>query len=103
MTPLAYILSLPVRAYRLVGSPFVGMHCRFQPTCSQYALDALTRHGAVKGGWLAMRRILRCHPFGGSGIDEVPQAALTSAPEERKGQPECGATGADKPDLTDRD
>lgn len=74
MTPLAYVLSLPVRAYRLVLSPYVGHGCRYQPTCSVYALDALERHGAVKGGWLALRRIGRCHPLGGSGYDPVPGA-----------------------------
>ena len=56
MTPAAYILSLPVRAYRLVLSPYVGHGCRYQPTCSAYALDALGRHGALKGGWLAIKR-----------------------------------------------
>ncbi len=74
MTPGAYILSLPVRAYRLVLSPYVGHGCRYQPTCSVYALDALERHGAFKGGWLAIRRIGRCHPWGGSGYDPVPGA-----------------------------
>ena len=72
MTPAAFVVSLPVRLYRLIGSPFVGMHCRFQPTCSQYAMDALQRHGAVRGGWLALKRISRCHPWGGFGIDRVP-------------------------------
>ena len=74
MTPCAYILSLPVRAYRLVLSPYVGHGCRYQPTCSAYALDALARHGAVKGAWLALRRIGRCHPWGGQGYDPVPGA-----------------------------
>ncbi|MEM7178184.1 MAG: membrane protein insertion efficiency factor YidD [Pseudomonadota bacterium] len=74
MSPLAYLLSLPIRLYRLVGSPWVGRHCRFQPTCSAYALEALERHGALKGGWLALRRILRCHPGGGDGYDPVPPA-----------------------------
>ena len=74
MTPAAYLLSLPVRAYRLVLSPYVGHGCRYQPTCSAYALDALNRHGAIKGGWLAVRRIGRCHPLGGSGYDPVPGA-----------------------------
>ena len=74
MTPAAYLLSLPVRAYRLVLSPYVGHGCRYQPTCSAYALDALKRHGALKGGWLAVRRIGRCHPLGGSGYDPVPGA-----------------------------
>ncbi len=72
MTPLAYALSLPVRAYRAAFSPTVGHNCRFQPTCSAYALEALERHGALRGGWLAARRILRCHPFGKSGFDPVP-------------------------------
>lgn len=74
MTPLAYVVSLPVRAYRLVLSPWLGHSCRYQPTCSAYALEALEIHGAVKGGWLAARRIARCHPWGGSGIDNVPPA-----------------------------
>ncbi len=72
MTPLAWLFSLPVRAYRIIGSPLVGMHCRFQPSCSAYALEALERHGGIKGSWLAIRRILRCHPWGGSGYDGVP-------------------------------
>jgi len=72
MTVLARIFALPVRFYRLVISPLIGANCRFQPTCSNYALEALERHGAFRGGWLALRRISRCHPLGGSGIDEVP-------------------------------
>lgn len=72
MTPAAYLLSLPVRAYRLVLSPYVGHGCRYQPTCSAYAMDALERHGAFKGGWLTLRRIGRCHPWGSSGYDPVP-------------------------------
>ena len=72
MTPLARIVALPVRAYRLIFSPWVGHNCRYQPTCSQYALEALEKHGAIRGSWLAARRIARCHPFGSSGIDNVP-------------------------------
>ena len=72
MTPLARIVALPVRAYRLIFSPWVGHNCRYQPTCSQYALEALEKHGAIRGSWLAARRIARCHPFGRSGIDNVP-------------------------------
>ncbi len=74
MTPAAYILALPVRAYRLVLSPYVGNGCRYQPTCSVYALDALQRHGALKGGGLAIGRVCRCHPWGGHGYDPVPGA-----------------------------
>lgn len=75
MTPAAWLLALPVRAYRLLASPWVGHSCRFQPTCSAYALEALARHGALRGGWLALRRIGRCHPWGGSGHDPVPPPA----------------------------
>jgi len=72
MSLLARLLSLPVRAYRLIFSPWVGHNCRYQPTCSAYALEALEKHGGLKGGWLAARRIFRCHPWGRSGIDNVP-------------------------------
>ena len=89
MTPAAWLISLPVRFYRIVFSPWVGHNCRFQPTCSAYAMDALERHGAIKGTKLVIRRIGRCHPFGSSGYDPVPgadpayDAATTS--ETRKG------------------
>ena len=72
MSPLAHIVALPVRAYRMLISPWLGMSCRYQPTCSAYALEALEKHGAFRGGWLAFRRILRCRPGGGSGHDPVP-------------------------------
>ncbi|SES66424.1 membrane protein insertion efficiency factor YidD [Oceanicella actignis] len=72
MSPGAYILSLPVRFYRLVISPWLGTNCRFSPSCSAYALEALETQGALRGGWLALRRVLRCHPLGGSGHDPVP-------------------------------
>ncbi|ETW12439.1 hypothetical protein ATO8_12841 [Roseivivax marinus] len=72
MRPAARLLALPVRAYRLVFSPWVGFHCRYHPTCSAYALEALEKHGARRGLWLTLRRIGRCHPWGSSGIDNVP-------------------------------
>lgn len=72
MTPLAFLFSLPVRAYRVTFSPIVGHGCRYQPTCSAYSLEALEKHGGIKGAWLTIRRIGRCHPLGGSGIDNVP-------------------------------
>ena len=72
MTLLAYLISLPVRAYRATFSPLVGRNCRYEPTCSAYALEALRKHGGVKGGWLSLRRIVRCHPWGGMGVDDVP-------------------------------
>jgi putative membrane protein insertion efficiency factor len=72
MKPAAYVLSLPVRFYRAVLSPLIGSNCRYQPTCSAYTLEALEKHGAIKGGWLSLKRITSCHPWGGSGIDNVP-------------------------------
>lgn len=72
MSPVAHIIALPVRAYRLLFSPLVGFNCRYQPTCSAYALEALEKFGAVKGSWLTFRRISRCHPLGSSGYDPVP-------------------------------
>lgn len=74
MSPLARLFTIPVHFYRLVISPLLGGNCRYQPTCSAYALEALQRHGALKGGWLALRRIGRCHPWGGTGYDPVPGA-----------------------------
>ena len=59
--------------YRHTISPLLGMPCRFQPTCSEYATEALQTHGAFKGGWLMLKRISRCHPWGGSGYDPVPE------------------------------
>jgi putative membrane protein insertion efficiency factor len=73
MSPAARLLALPIRAYRLVLSPLLGPNCRFQPTCSAYALEALGRHGALRGGLLAVLRVARCHPWGGSGFDPVPK------------------------------
>jgi uncharacterized protein len=63
-----------VRLYRLVLSPLVGFHCRYLPTCSDYADQALQRHGLWAGGWMTLARLLRCHPWGNSGLDFVPQA-----------------------------
>jgi hypothetical protein len=60
-----------IRVYQFCLSPWLGMHCRFTPTCSQYAIEALAQRGIVRGSWLAVRRILRCRPGGGSGYDPV--------------------------------
>jgi uncharacterized protein len=61
-----------IRAYQIVLSPLVGGACRFEPSCSQYAMTAVEQHGFVRGMWLAIRRVGRCHPFGRSGYDPVP-------------------------------
>jgi hypothetical protein len=74
---LGRLLALPmlglVWLYRLAVSPWLGNNCRYEPSCSEYAMDALRLHGAFRGGWLAVRRIGRCHPWGGSGYDPVPE------------------------------
>ncbi|GAK32465.1 putative membrane protein insertion efficiency factor [Iodidimonas nitroreducens] len=72
MSLLSHFLIFLVRAYQLVLSPFLGPSCRYQPTCSSYARDAIHRYGGLKGGWMAIRRISRCHPLGGYGYDPVP-------------------------------
>ncbi len=69
---LAWPLLTLVWLYRYTISPFLGNNCRFQPTCSEYAIEALREHGAFRGTWLAANRIARCHPWGGSGYDPVP-------------------------------
>jgi len=61
-----------VHAYQLLLSPFLGGACRFEPSCSHYATSAITQHGLLRGGWLALRRIVKCHPFGPHGLDPVP-------------------------------
>ncbi len=70
---MAKILISLVRAYQLLFSPLLGMNCRFQPTCSHYMMDAINRFGAVRGTWLGLRRISRCHPFAKGGLDPVPE------------------------------
>lgn len=69
---LAWPLIILVRCYRVAISPWLGIHCRFQPSCSSYAIEALQQHGILRGSWMAVKRIGRCHPWGGSGYDPVP-------------------------------
>jgi uncharacterized protein len=66
---ISWLLIQAVLLYRVTLSPLMGGHCRYTPTCSQYAIDAIRRHGAARGGWMALRRICRCHPWGGGGYD----------------------------------
>lgn len=70
--PVATLRGL-IRAYQWTISPWLGANCRFDPTCSRYAETAITRFGAWRGGYLALRRVLRCHPWGDSGYDPVPE------------------------------
>ena len=69
---MKYLLLKFVRFYQVAISPMLPPRCRYTPTCSQYAVEALQKHGVYKGSMLALRRICRCHPFGGSGYDPVP-------------------------------
>ena len=72
-TIFKYVLIIPIKGYRLILSPILGPSCRFQPTCSSYALEALEKHGLLRGTWLTINRLAKCHPWGGYGIDPVPE------------------------------
>jgi hypothetical protein len=78
---------LPVWVYRRLVSPWKPRTCRFQPSCSEFALEALRRHGAVRGTWLTVRRLLRCHPFCEAGFDPVPPARAAARASTRLGAP----------------
>lgn len=67
------ILMATIRVYQLLLSPLLGNHCRFYPSCSHYALEAIERHGVILGSWYALRRLLRCHPWHPGGVDPVPK------------------------------
>lgn len=66
-----------IKLYQWTVSPLIGPHCRFHPTCSQYAIEAIDRFGVGKGGWLALKRLLRCHPLHSGGYDPVPEVVRT--------------------------
>ena len=71
-TAMKKIFLVIIRAYQLVLSPFLGQHCRFTPSCSQYASEAISKYGAARGSWLGFKRIIRCQPFCEGGHDPVP-------------------------------
>jgi len=70
------LLIALIRFYQLFVSPLLGNHCRFYPSCSQYAREAIEQYGVLRGGWLAIRRLLRCHPWHPGGVDPVPEPSL---------------------------
>ncbi|WP_026421799.1 membrane protein insertion efficiency factor YidD [Actinokineospora inagensis] len=78
--PVARALLLPVRGYRRWVSPLLPPACRFYPSCSEYAAEALTTHGALRGSWLALRRLLRCGPWHPGGLDPVPPPRTGTKP-----------------------
>jgi len=69
---MSRFLQFLIRSYQVLISPYLGDHCRFTPSCSAYAMEAVKKHGALRGGWLAIKRIGRCHPFCDGGYDPVP-------------------------------
>jgi putative membrane protein insertion efficiency factor len=72
--PAARAAMVLLRGYKLLVSPLFTGSCRFSPSCSTYTVQAIREHGALRGGWLGVRRVLRCHPFGGHGFDPVPSS-----------------------------
>ncbi len=81
-SPAAWALTQAIRGYRVVVSPLLPPSCRFYPSCSAYALEAVQVHGALRGAWLAVRRLSRCHPFHAGGLDPVPPRAGRPADPE---------------------
>jgi putative membrane protein insertion efficiency factor len=80
-----WLLVVLLRAYRAVISPIYGEVCRYYPSCSAYALEAVQTHGSVKGSWLAVRRLSRCHPWAAGGVDHVPPATPASRDRSHAG------------------
>ncbi len=81
------LLIAVIRGYRYLLSPLLGTHCRFVPSCSEYALQAITEHGCGRGGWLTLRRVARCHPYCEGGFDPVPE------PHARVAEAHAGRSG----------
>ena len=78
------LLILLIKGYQLLISPLIGANCRFYPSCSCYAIEALDRHGAIEGGFLGVRRIAKCHPFNDGGYDPVPGDMKTTTNDKKR-------------------
>ncbi len=83
MGALRLAMLVLIRGYQLLVSPFFPPSCRYYPSCSEYARQAVVRHGPLRGGWLALRRLLRCHPWADWGYDPVPERAPDRAPDSK--------------------
>ncbi len=88
MSLAARPLVAAVKLYQVTLRPWLGAQCRFHPTCSAYAVEALRVHGALRGSWLSLRRLLRCHPLGGAGFDPVPLGGSDEATKRRSDEGE---------------
>ena len=102
MSPVARVLLVAVHGYQRFVSPLLGPRCRFAPSCSAYAAQALAEHGALRGSWLTVRRVARCHPFHAGGHDPVPPARSTSATMDEMPPASRRAAGADDVTLIRR-
>ena len=88
---MKHVLIGLLKAYRLLISPLYGQVCRYHPSCSAYALEAVERHGALRGSWLAVRRLGRCHPWAAGGYDPVPPCTVPTSSRGCAGNPMQGA------------
>ena len=101
---MRHVLKILIRAYQLGVSPLLGPRCRFYPSCSHYAIEAIESHGALRGSWLSAKRICRCHPWGTAGYDPVPERLPAGARWHRpwrygrwRGPLVCEALGSESP------
>ena len=90
MKHVARVLVAPIRLYQRLVSPLLGANCRFHPSCSEYAAQAILRHGPFKGLYLGARRLLRCHPWNPGGIDEVPDVFMWAPKRSSVASPQKG-------------
>lgn len=95
-------LVAAIRLYQRAVSPFFGKNCRYHPTCSAYAATAIDRHGVLRGGWMALRRLGRCHPFAGSGFDPVPNMVKEPSADQNSDEFGSGAREAGSGHVPDR-
>jgi putative membrane protein insertion efficiency factor len=101
-SPLGAVLLVLVRGYQLVVSPWIPPRCRFYPSCSAYAVSALSTHGGLRGGWLAVRRLGRCHPWNPGGVDHVPGTEQAHAWASRQADSEPAPTCSGASSTRDR-